>query len=395
MNVTIATTGRFPPAFVWAAYLEARGELERIVSPMPFSKISDFGVSRRRTCSLVPFAAWSYAVGRLGGGASPRVLELNQWLRTVSFDRSVSRLLGRCDVFNGWTGASLHAIRSAQRRGIPCVLQTGSAHIVTQAEILKREAVLYGEGDPITHPKIIERALHEYRVADRIVVPSAFVYATFIDRGVPAEKLVLVPWAAVPVVAAPAAREDTVGPARVLFVGAFSLRKGIPYLLDAARKAGPDVNVRMVGPQNPRLVARLGGLPDNVKAVGVKRGEALREEFRRADMFVLPSVEDGSALVTLEAMLAGLPVVVSDQAGAALIEDGISGYVVPAGDADALAERMLFLARDSGARARIGAAGRANAEPRTPDVYGAELTRLVYRPLLSGLAPAALRRRDG
>ncbi len=382
MRVTIATTGRFPPAFVWAAYLEPRDQLERIVTPMPYHRVRDFGMSRKRTCALLPFAAWNYASRRLAAGASPRVLELNQYLRTVSFDTSVSRLLGNCDVFNGWTGASLFSIRTARRRGIPSVLQTGSAHIVRQAEILRQEEARFGEGEGITHPRVIARAVREYEEADRIVVPSRFVYQTFIDAGVAPEKLILVPWAAVGVAEAPEHRPAKDGPVTVLFVGACSLRKGVPYLLQAARKIGAEVEVRMVGPENPRLLTRLGRLPSNVTAVGVRRGADLQDEFRRAEIFVLPSVEDGSALVTLEAMLAGLPVVVSDQAGAALIEEGTSGYEVPAGDADALAERILLLARDHGLRARVGAAARATALPRTPEAYGDELTRFVYRPLL-------------
>lgn len=383
MKVTISTTGRFPPAFVWAAFLERHSELERIVTPMPFHRVRDFGVSRRRTRALTPFAAWSYAVRRFGQGASPRALEMSQLLRTVSFDASVSRMLGQCDVFNGWTGSSLFSIRAAHRRGIPCVLQTGSAHIVCQAELLRDEAARFGAVERITHPRVIARAVQEYRETDVIVVPSLFVYQTFLDQGVPEDKLVLVPWAAVSVVDAPGIREVRDEPVTALFVGGCSLRKGIPYLLQAARIIGPEVNVRMVGPQNPRLISHLGGLPPNVKAVGVKRGDALQDEFRRADIFILPSVEDGSALVTLEAMLASLPVVVSDQAGAALVEDGFSGYIVKARDAEAMAERILVLARDPGARARFGAAALAAAAPRTTDVYGEELTRLVYRPLMA------------
>jgi glycosyltransferase involved in cell wall biosynthesis len=383
MRATIATTGRFQPAFVWAAYLERREQLERIVTPMPFNRVSDFGVSKERTCSLVPLAAWSYAVRRLGQGASPRALELSQFLRTVSFDISVSRLLGRCDVFNGWVGASLFSIRTARRRGIPAVLQTGSAHIVRQAELLREEAAKFGAGERITHPRVIARALREYEEADRIVVPSEFVHRTFVEKGVSPEKLVIVPWAAVSVVDAPqrspAGKEGAV---TVLYVGGCSLRKGIPYLLDAARRLGAEVNVRMVGPENPRLIARLGGVPPNVTIVGLRRGADLQDEFRRADIFVLPSVEDGSALVTLEAMLAGLPVVVSDQSGAALVDHEVSGYVVPARDAGALAERILALARDPAARSTVGAAGRVAAAPRTQEVYGDDLKRLVYQPLL-------------
>jgi glycosyltransferase involved in cell wall biosynthesis len=265
------------------------------------------------------------------------------------------------------------------------VLQTGSAHMESQAELLKGEMAKFGGGESVAHPGKIRRAVREYEEADVIVVPSPFVYKTFVERGVSEDKLAMVPWAALPIVSSfHDGNHREGGTARILFVGGCSLRKGIPYLFDAARSLGNEVAVRLVGRADPKLFASWGGLPSNVEAVGVKRGEALRTEFRYADIFVLPSIEDGSALVTIEAMLARLPVVVSDQAGAALVTEGESGFIVPAGDSQALAERILVLARDPGLRQRIGFEAHAAATARTPEVYGDELTRLVYQPLVNG-----------
>ena len=383
MRVTISTAGRFQPAYVWAAFLDGTDQLERLITPLPYRKVSGFGAPKRRTYSLAPFAAWSYAVRRYGTRAPRRLLETNALLTAVSFDNAVARLLGTCDVFNGWTGSSLASIRRARRRDVPSVLQTGSAHIVTQHDLLQEEAVKYGAHGPSTHPGVIARVLREYQEADTIVVPSPFVHRTFVDQGIAPEKLVVVPWCALPVHGSGERwPPDESRPVTILFVGGCTLRKGLPYLLDAAKALGPVAEVRLVGTPNPSLFARLGGLPRNVTAVGTKTGQGLRDELRNADIFVLPSVEDGSALVTIEAMLAGLPVVVSDQAGPALIKDGESGFIVPACDAGALADRLLLLARDPDARARIGAAGRQVAAPRTPQVYGAELVERVYSRLL-------------
>ena len=106
-------------------------------------------------------------------------------------------------------------------------------------------------------------------------------------------------------------------------------------------------------------------------------------EYDAADIFVLPSVEDGSALATILAMAAGLPVIVSDQAGADLVVDGVNGFVVPARDVDALAARLEQLIADPELRARMGAAAAASAVARTWETYGRELCDEVYEPVLA------------
>jgi glycosyltransferase involved in cell wall biosynthesis len=174
-------------------------------------------------------------------------------------------------------------------------------------------------------------------------------------------------------------------PPRVLFVGGCSLRKGIPYLVEAFRRIGAPATLRLVGRTNEALFRRIGGLPRGVEAVGPKTGAALAAEYAAADVFVLPSVEDGWGLVTNEAMSAALPVIVSDHAGSAeVVRDGINGFVVPARDVDALAARITLLLGDAELRARLGGAARATAAARTWEAYGDERRALVCEPLLAG-----------
>ena len=117
----------------------------------------------------------------------------------------------------------------------------------------------------------------------------------------------------------------------------------------------------------------------------------LATEYDAADIFVLPSVEDGSALATILAMAAGLPVIVSDQAGADLVVDGVNGFVVPARDAGALAARMEQLIADPELRSRMGAAAAASAVARTWETYGKELYDDVYAPVLAASGNAKTR----
>jgi glycosyltransferase involved in cell wall biosynthesis len=384
MRVTVATPGRFQPAFLWAAYLESQGALKRLVTPVNYGRVEPWGVSRRRTTCLTPLGALNWGLRRV---ASPPVQAQGQVLTLAALDAFTRRRVAAGEVFNGWTGCSLRTIRRARELGVPAVLQTGSAHIRTQHKLIAREVKQWGVAEPLPHPQVVRRALAEYEEADVIVAPSRFARETFLGEGIPESKIRVVPWAAAAVHESPKLRAPGgASEPTVLFVGGCSLRKGVPSLIASAKDLRGRARFRLVGDPNPTLFSRLGGLPDNVVAVGHRTGQELAGEFRDADMFVLPSIEDGSALVTIEAMLAGLPVVVSDQAGAALIIEGESGFEFPAGDSKALTERLMPLLADPDLRARMGRAAREAAAPRTPQVYGKELMEQVYEPLLAGLS---------
>lgn len=380
MKVTITTPAKFPAAFAAARFHESRGELERIVSPVPNARSTRFGVSSEHRHGLAPLGAWNYAAQRF---APPPLRQTHQLAFSAVFDEAASRMLGSCDVVNAWCSTALRTIRAAQRRGIPAVLEVASAHIEAQAELLREEFDCFGHDidRAVVTPSVVARTVQEYAETDRIIVTSAFVRRTFVARGVPASKIAVVPYGIDPA-PAPQARPVRKVP-RALFVGGCSVRKGVPYLVEAFRKLDVAAELRLVGRRNDALFARIGGLPPNVQAAGPKTGIDLAHEYASADVFVLPSVEDGWGLVTNEAMNAGLPVVVTENCGSAeIVEDGVNGFVVPARDADALAARLALLLSDADLRARMGAAARATAEGRTWETYGIDRHRLVYAPLL-------------
>lgn len=377
MKVTVSVPGKFEPAFQWARWLERRGELDRIVSPLPHGRTEEFGVTRARTRSLTPIGGWNYAFQHLG----PRQWQAqNQIAVSVAFDATAAAMLGDCDVFNGWGSTSLRAIRAAHRRGVPVVLSVASSHVATQTAILRDEYARWGETTPLTHPRVIERMVAEYDEADVIVAPCRWVVDSFVANGVPAQKMRLAPWG-VRVVTSPVDRSHRSGPPRVLFAGRCEVRKGVGYLLEAFRALDAPATLHLTGQPNDDLVRRAGGLPHNATVTGLLSGDTFAREYRDADIFVLPTIEDGSALVTIWALAAGLPVITTDRAGADLVVDGVNGFIVPAGDANALRKRLDLLVADRDLRLRMGAAAAASAIGRDWDTYGEELYRDVYAPL--------------
>ena len=171
---------------------------------------------------------------------------------------------------------------------------------------------------------------------------------------------------------------------RLLFVGRLAETKGLPILLEALaslRRERQNVLLRVVGDGQDRrsleaLAQRLG-VAGNVQFLGYQSQQRVRELLAETDVFVMSSFAEGVPVVLMEAMAAGVPVVASQIAGVPeLVEDGVSGFLVPPADAAALAKTVAVLLGDAELRQSFGAAGRAKVQ-RDFD-QNAEGRRLVH-----------------
>jgi glycosyltransferase involved in cell wall biosynthesis len=182
-------------------------------------------------------------------------------------------------------------------------------------------------------------------------------------------------------------RERTAGRPYVLFVGRLVEQKGIEVLGRAWRRLreqepGRDavLVVAGVGP----LAAHLQALPDTILLGQVQRDE-LRAWYARALTLVLPSIRTRAVLETWgytvnEAFLHGVPAVVSDAVGAAaggLVEDGVTGLVIPAGDSPALGVAIDRLLGNPGLASTLGAAARERVASYTHEAQAAGFERAL------------------
>ncbi len=159
---------------------------------------------------------------------------------------------------------------------------------------------------------------------------------------------------------------------RVLFIGRLDAVKGVPVLLEAfaaLRKGAPEARLSLVGdgPHRAALEAQAAaaGLADTVRFTGYLTQEAVTAELAAHDILVLPSFAEGVPVVLMEAMASRLPVIATRVGGVAeLVEDGVSGFLVPPGDPATLAERLGRLLDDPELCRRMGAAGRTAVEDR-------------------------------
>lgn len=154
--------------------------------------------------------------------------------------------------------------------------------------------------------------------------------------------------------------------ATLLFVGRLTPVKGVPLVIEAVSRLvaqHPMLKLRLVGdgPDRAALEADVAqrGLQDRVAFLGYQSQAEVAEELAQADVFVLPSFAEGVPVVLMEAMASHLPVITTRIAGIPeLVEDGVSGSLVPPGNVDALTSALDHILSDPARRHAYGTAGR-------------------------------------
>ncbi len=190
-----------------------------------------------------------------------------------------------------------------------------------------------------------ERLAMEPQLANGWVVPSTFNARTLASHGVPLAAIHVVPYG-VDGERFPARAPDAIprGPYTAVYVGSMIQRKGLSYLLDAARSIGSrHINIVLCGRGaiDRGLLARYSDLDLDVR-IGMSNAELVRV-LHASDVLVLPSLAEGFGHVILEAMSCGLPVIATPNTCAPdVLEDGVQGFIVPIRDSIALEERLTW-----------------------------------------------------
>jgi glycosyltransferase involved in cell wall biosynthesis len=295
------------------------------------------------------------------------------YLQSLLFDAWMARRLEPADLFHVWGNYGLCAMQRARGMGMATVIERASTHPQHQARLLVEEYVRWGLQWAMPK-RALERAVAELALADYILIPSNFVRETFITAGVAASKLIQIPFGTDVQRFRPAEQQKP-HPFRVLFVGQVSLRKGVLYLLQTWHKLGwKDAELWLAGNVATQIRPLLKQYDD---LTGVQfLGHALDPVslYQAADVFAFPSLEEGSALVTYEALACGLPVVTTPNAGS-VVRDGVEGFIVPIRDVEALATALERLRADERLRLEMGRAARVRAEEFTWEKYGDSLAR--------------------
>jgi glycosyltransferase involved in cell wall biosynthesis len=356
MKIALSTIGKFH-TFDLARELHARGELAGIYTGYPQFKLRNEGIPGDLIHTF-PWVHASYMAFPWKHHLSLSATRAWENLNAITFERWLEGKLADCDVYVGLSGASLRAGRKTQMRGGKYVCDRGSAHIRVQDQFLREEHSLWGLPYAGVDPRNMGREEEEYANADCITVPSGFVLQSFLEQGVDAAKLRMLPYGVNlsrfhPTASPDANRFD------VLFVGGMGLRKGVQYLVQAYQALQhPAKSLTFVGAPSDALIALLKARklwPGDARVLGHMPQSALKDIMSRSHVMVLPSIEEGLAMVQAQAMACACPVIASENTGSRdLFADGQEGFIVPVRNVAVLTERLQQLADNPSKRDAMG-----------------------------------------
>jgi glycosyltransferase involved in cell wall biosynthesis len=309
--------------------------------------------------------------------------------RTRRFDRILARDLARhrpdaALIFSDV--GSEYALPACREHGIAAILSMVHGDVREEQLVLETEAqvapdffpIYLGDGriDRDELDWLHRRRLRDIALADRILVPSEHIAGELERYGTPRERISVIPYAADTHRFVPDPSKRHGSSCTFLFAGGITQRKGIKYVLEAWRRVRrPGWRLQLLGalPADP---GPLAGYLDEVEWLGRVPHAEVPSRMAAADVFVFPSLFEGSAVVTYEAMACGLPCLVTEEAGS-VVRDGREGFIVPARDVDALAAAMERIGTDPGLRGHLAASARARAEAFDWPRYHADVLEAI------------------
>ncbi len=275
-----------------------------------------------------------------------RACTLHDWI----VSRRVRRLGGKIDIIHTWPVAALETLKVARKLGIATALERPNAHTRFAYEVVKKECDRLGITMPRGHEHaykadFLRKEEEEYELADRLLCPSDFVARTFLDRGFAPAKLARHQYGYDDKQYFPQSNsKDTKRGLTMLFVGGCAPRKGLHYALEAWLRS-PACNsgtFLIAGSFIPGYAEKLGPMLAHPSVHKLGHRKDVPELMRKSDILVLPSIEEGSALVTSEARGSGCVLLVSEAAGA-VCKHMRDALVHQVGDVTGLSEHLTLL----------------------------------------------------
>jgi glycosyltransferase involved in cell wall biosynthesis len=302
--------------------------------------------------------------------------------------RTVRQAKPRWHGVYAYEDGALESFRAAAAAGIRRIYDLPIAYYSTAQRLLKDEAVRLPEWEPTLggtrdSPAKLERKAQEMELADLVVCPSRFVLESIPEELRSRKRCTVAEFGS------PASAEGTVAsdtppsfspsrPLRVLFAGSMTQRKGLADLFGAFRMINRrDVELVVMGSPSASQEFYRSQYSDFRYEPPRSHAEVL-QLMRSCDVFVLPSIVEGRALVQQEAMSCGLPLIVTANAGAEdLIVEGMTGFLVPIRSPEAIVEKILWFLQNPTMLPQMRMAVVRKAATLTWEAYGKKVVAAV------------------
>lgn len=266
--------------------------------------------------------------------------------------RWIRKHAGTIDLIHTWPLGSLETLKTARQLGIPTVLERPNAHTRYAYDVVSKECERLGVVLPKRHehaynPEVLRIEEQEYALADHLLCPSDFVVRTFLDLGFAPEKLVRHTYGYDPARYYPNPERRESEGLRMLFVGVCAVRKGLHFALEAWLRstASRKGRFQIAGAFVPAYAEKLAPMLAHPSVEVLGHRNDIPELMRDNDVLVLPSIEEGSALVTSDARGSGCVLLVSEASGA-ICTHMENALVHAVGNIDQLTGHITLLDQD-------------------------------------------------
>jgi glycosyltransferase involved in cell wall biosynthesis len=293
------------------------------------------------------------------------------------FDSMMAKRLMKSSakLFVGAETCAMASLKAAKERGMKTLLDVaGISNEFLAGETEKAEANFGLRASASRNsPAMQYRKSQELALADHILCCSDFQARVLMSEGTPAEKITVIPlWVdhAYWTLANQMRKPKSGGSLKVLYAGTISLRKGVPYLVEAVKSLGDDASFTMVGSLSPEMIP---WLPANARFRPYQSQGELRALYAEHDVLVMPSLGDSFGFVALEAMAAGLPVIATEHCGVPMPDPY---WRVPAHNSSAIARRLRHYLMHRGQVQEDGALATAFASAFTTISYRDQVRKL-------------------
>lgn len=305
-------------------------------------------------------------------------------LRNIYFDKKITYILKKeyFDVVVGYDSCIYETFLYAKSKNKVCVLDQVIGHFKSGQKILTQEASDNPEfADSFTlnfNKNLIKRQENEIKLASWILLPSKYVMKTFIDNKVDPKKLLLCPYGVDTDKFYPSTKKITKNEFfEVLFVGQISQRKGIKYLFDAIQDLkNSKIKLTIIG----KIIGSGSWLAKynfSFTHINFVPYNLLPSYYQNADIFVFPSLHEGSALAIYEALACGLPVITTFNSGS-IVRDKKDGFIIPIKDSNSIQNKINLLMHNPLLRDQLSKNARKQAEEFSWKNYRKRLINLLH-----------------
>jgi glycosyltransferase involved in cell wall biosynthesis len=303
----------------------------------------------------------------------PAIPRYSRWLayylrvnRQIN-ERRFAQEIKRYDAVYIWPDIRFKSFKQARAQQKPIFLErincfTGKAKSILDTAYAKLKV---SPLHPVTSEMIREESL-EAEFADFIFCPSPWVKASFLEAGVPEKKLLLSSYGWSPERFPGLSDRLALNPSpdrslTIVFVGSVCVRKGAHLLMEAFVRSEVKGKLVLCGQMEPVIGEVCKDWLQRPDIIHLPFTENITDVYKNADLFAFPTLEEGSPLVSYEAMAHQLPMLVSPMGAGEIVRDRLDGLVLPPYETEAWADAIRELADSPDLRLKLGRSARKRA----------------------------------